>query len=129
MTGRGSGGLAGVLALSVALAGGAVSACDLDRAVDCARLALQVSNASDRVADAVATSVLDDDIDAFGELAEDIGELERRVNDTDVREAAESVSEAAENLQRTVEDGREPDLTPLVDATAELTTVCSPSGG
>ncbi|MGP3970247.1 hypothetical protein [Streptomyces sp. 6N223] len=120
---------AGALALTVTLAAGASTACDVQRAVDCAVLALEVSNAGDRVAEAVATSVIEDDADAFRELAEDIEELQDRVQDTDVREAAESVGEAAENIEQAVERGETPDLSPLVDATSELTGVCTPSDG
>jgi hypothetical protein len=120
---------AGALALTVALAAGAGTACDVQRAVDCAVLALEVSNAGDRVAEAVATSAVEDDLRAFRELGEDIDELTDRVEDTDVREAAESVGEAANNLEQAVERGEAPGLSPLLDATAELTTVCTPSGG
>jgi hypothetical protein len=115
-------------ALALALAAGATSACDIQQAVDCTRLALQISTASDRIEQAVTTSLLGDDTDAFQELAEDVEELNRRIEDTEVREAADSVAEAADNLQQAVERGETPDLSPLADATSELTTVCTPSG-
>lgn len=121
----GGGGVA--LAASLALAFGTTTACDLQQAVDCARLALQVSTAADRVGEAVATSVILDDDEAFRELADDIDELRDRIENTDVREAADAVVEAAENIEEAIDRGETPDLSPLADATAELTTVCTPT--
>jgi methyl-accepting chemotaxis protein len=111
------------------LAGGVVtSGCDVQRAVDCARLALAVANSGDTLENAVLTSLVEDDAGALEELHRDVEELKDRVRDTDVREAADSVAEAADNVQRAAEEGGEPDLTPLADATDELTEVCTPSG-
>jgi methyl-accepting chemotaxis protein len=75
----------------------------------------------------VLTSLVEDDVSALEELHRDVDELRDRVRDTDVREAADSVAEAADNVASAAEDGREPDLTPLADATDELTSVCTPS--
>ncbi|MGP4114372.1 hypothetical protein ACTWP5_26110 [Streptomyces sp. 4N509B] len=115
----GSAGLLAVMAVTGTLA------CDLQRAVDCAQLALEVTTSADSLENALSTEALGDDVDALDELSEDVGELQDRVGDTDVQEAADSVVEAAENLTRAVEEGEVPDLTPLADATSELTTVCA----
>lgn len=109
------------------LVAAATTACDPERAVDCARFAVDVALSAERLEDAVITSVLDDDTEALEELAEDVEELQDRIEDTDVTQAAESVLQAAENIVEAAREGEVPDLEPLADATTELTTICGSS--
>jgi hypothetical protein len=109
------------------LAGVAGTGCDVQRAVDCAELALAVAASGDAVEDAAGTERLQDDVTAYEELNDDLADLGDRVEDTEVREAADAVSEAARNLERAAEDGTAPDLSPLADAIDELTEVCTPA--
>ncbi|MBL1068463.1 hypothetical protein [Streptomyces sp. 7-21] len=119
---------AAAAALAVAAAAAGTLACDVQRAVDCARLALSVADAAADLERAASTEGLSDDSSALDELAEEIRELEDRVGDTDIQQAAEAVLEAGRNIQRAAEQGEAPDLSPLADATDELTSVCTPDG-
>ncbi|WP_063784217.1 hypothetical protein [Streptomyces sp. SBT349] len=112
-------------ALAVVLSTVAMTGCDLQRAVDCARLAVEVT-------DSVATFELATEgenpgvvVDAADEVTDDVAELRDRVEDTDVRAAADSVQEAVDSIADGVENGTPVDLSPLGDATAELTEVCT----
>jgi hypothetical protein len=118
-------GLAAGAGVAVLAAGLLATGCDVQRAVDCARLAVAVANSEQAVEDAATTAVEGDDPAAFAQLARDVDELTDRVQDTDVRAAAEDVSRAAENVQTALEAGGQPDLTPLAEATDELTGVCA----
>ncbi|MDT0267889.1 hypothetical protein RM844_16535 [Streptomyces sp. DSM 44915] len=112
----------GVLAATAALG---ATACDPQRAVDCARLALEVGGSVDDVGRALDSEDPAGFTDAADAAQEDLGALRDDVSDTDVRAAADSVGEALDNL-RAVGDGEVPDLSPLNDAMDELTSACSP---
>lgn len=115
------------IAALAALAAAGAAGCDVQRAVDCARLAAQVTDAAADLQQAVNTESLQDDADALDELTRDVDELQGEVDDTDVRDAAQSVLDAAESVQQSAEQGSTPDLSPLTEATDELTSICTAS--
>ncbi len=119
VTGAASAALA-VLA-TVTLAG-----CDFGRAVDCARLALEVSQSVEELEQAAQGENPDVLLDAADAVGNDIQELRDGVDDADVREAADSVEEAVDSVRSGVEDGTPIDLSPLGDAANSLTEVCTP---
>jgi hypothetical protein len=107
----------------------AVAACDtVQRAVDCAQLALEVSASTTRLADAAAQGDPDAFADAAADVDRDLSELRDGAGDTDVAAAADAVAEAVGNIQAGVDSGTpltEIDLSPLADATGELSQVCT----
>ncbi|GAA3877440.1 hypothetical protein [Streptomyces sedi] len=112
----------GTLAITAALG---TLGCDLDRAVDCGRLALDVSSSVETLGRAIDGDDPTGFVDAADEAERDLDELTDDVSDTDVRAAAESVGDALANVRDGVADGESPDLSPLSDAADELTSACA----
>ncbi|KAB8161412.1 hypothetical protein FH609_027005 [Streptomyces sp. 3MP-14] len=111
-------------AVAVAAAFGTLG-CDLQRAVDCTRLALEVSNSVDALGRALDSEDPTGFLDAADAAENDLNELSADVSDTDVRDAADSVGEAIDNVRAGVADGDVPDLSPLNAAVDELTSACT----
>ncbi|MDT0342973.1 hypothetical protein [Streptomyces litchfieldiae] len=105
---------------------GVTTGCDLQQAVDCARLALEVASSVEHLEQAAGSDDPTAIVDAADAVVDDLSELRDSVDDEDVRDAANSVEEAVESIRGGVVDGTEVDLTPLGDAAASLTDVCSP---
>ncbi|MGW2329105.1 hypothetical protein ACWC5C_25570 [Streptomyces sp. NPDC001700] len=103
--------------------------CDaVDKALDCGRLAVEISNDVDNLQDAV-TGAGDNPADAdkiLDALGKDIDKVGDRTDDTDVGKAVDHLQKALDNVQTSVDNGNRPDLSPVKDATGELTKVCTP---
>lgn len=112
--------LTGLVALSV-------SACDeVDRAVDCGKLALATSNSIDDLKRAALGSALDQDPTEVQEkLDQDLEKVKNRTDNPDVNKVADQISEAAKNIHTAVREERKPDFSPLEEAGVELTKVCA----
>ncbi|WP_052848334.1 hypothetical protein [Streptomyces avicenniae] len=115
---------AAMAALTVLTAAGLTTACDVQQAVDCARLSLAITgNVND-----IQQAVNDNDPDAFeaatDELQANIDEL-HGMEDAEVQEVGDSVADAADTLQVDAEGTVQVDLQPITDAAGQLTEVCS----
>ncbi|MFI0821600.1 hypothetical protein ACH4TX_38925 [Streptomyces sp. NPDC021098] len=114
---------------AVALLVPLTTGCDaVDKALDCGRLAVEISNDVDNLQDAVTGAAVDPTkadkvLDA---LDQDIDKVGDRTDNTDVSKALADLRKAVDNVQTSVDSGKHPDLTPVRDATAELTNVCTP---
>ncbi|ONK13988.1 hypothetical protein [Streptomyces sp. MP131-18] len=115
-----------VSAALAVLATVALAGCDLQRAADCARLALEVSQSVEELEQAAEGENPDVVVDAVDAVGNDIEELRDSVDDSDVRDAVDSVEEAVDSVHAGVTDGDPIDLSPLGDATSSLTEVCTP---
>ena len=103
--------------------------CDaVDKALDCGRLAVEISNDVDDLQDAVTGAAVDptEADKVLDALDQDIDKVGDRTDDTDVGKALDDLRKAVGNVQTSVDSGEHPDLTPVKDATAELTNVCTP---
>ncbi|WP_250847692.1 hypothetical protein [Streptomyces hygroscopicus] len=111
------------LAVPLAVGCGAV-----EKALDCAQLAVEISNDVDDLQD-VLTGAADNPAGAekvLDALAEDIDKVGDRTDDADVGKAVDSLQKAVDTVQKSVDSGERPDLTPVRDAAGELTGVCTP---
>lgn len=100
----------------------------VEKALDCGRLAVEISNDVDDLKDAVTGAAVDPSeagkvLDA---LDQDIDKVGDRTDNADVGKALGDLRKAVDNVQASVDSGKHPDLTPIKDATAELTDVCTP---
>lgn len=111
------------LAMPVTVGCGAV-----EKALDCAQLAVEISNDVDDLQDAVTGAVVDpqqaDKI--LDSLDKDIDKVADRTDNADVGKAVDDLQKAVDNVQKSVDSGKDPDLSPVKDAAGELTNVCSP---
>jgi len=102
--------------------------CDaVDKALDCGRLAVEISNDVDNLQDAVTGATLDptEADKVLDALDKDIDKVGDRTDDTDVGKTLDHLRKALDNVQTSVDSGDHPDLTPVKDATAELSKVCT----
>ncbi len=113
------------VALAVPLTAGCGA---VEKALDCAQLAVEISNDVDDLQD-VLTGAADNPADAekvLDALEEDIDKVGDRTDDADVGKAVDSLQKAVDTVQKSVDSGERPDLTPVRDAAGELTGVCTP---
>ncbi|MBL1099631.1 hypothetical protein [Streptomyces coffeae] len=113
------------VALTVPLAVGCSA---VEKAFDCAQLAVEISNDVDNLQDAVTGAAADPTqadkvLDA---LDKDIDKLDDRTDNADVSKAVDNLQTAVDNVQKSIDNGKKPDLTPVRDAAGELTKVCTP---
>ncbi|MEU0845950.1 hypothetical protein ABZ370_41795 [Streptomyces sp. NPDC005962] len=102
--------------------------CDaVDKALDCGRLAVEISNDVDNLQDAVTGAAVDptEADKVFDALDKDIDKVGDRTDNTDVGKALDHLRNAVDNVQKSVDSGNRPDLTPVKNATAELSKVCT----
>ncbi|WP_129842353.1 hypothetical protein [Streptomyces sp. RFCAC02] len=115
---------AGLAAVTVVTAAGLLTACDVERVVDCARLAVSITGSVDDIQQAVN----DNDPDALDAAATELdGSIEELhgIDDEDVQALGDSLAEAAETVRVDAQEGVEVDLGPLSDVAGQLTDVCS----
>ncbi|MBP8535957.1 hypothetical protein [Streptomyces sp. MK37H] len=100
----------------------------VEKALDCAQLAVEISNDVDDLQDALTGAAVDpqqaDKI--LDSLDKDIDKVGDRTDNADVGKAVDDLQKAVDNVQKSVDSGKDPDLTPVKDAAGELTNVCSP---
>ncbi|MGW7691945.1 hypothetical protein ACWGMA_24290 [Streptomyces asiaticus] len=100
----------------------------VEKALDCAQLAVEISNDVDNLQDALTGAAVDpqqaDKI--LDSLDKDIDKVGDRTDNADVGKAIDDLQKAVDNVQKSVDSGKDPDLTPVKDAAGELTNVCSP---
>lgn len=102
--------------------------CDaVDKALDCGRLAVEISNDVDNLQDAVTGAAVDptEADKVLDALDKDIDKVGDRTDNTDVGKALDHLRNAVDNVQKSVDGGNRPDLTPVKNATAELSKVCT----
>ncbi|WP_055555333.1 hypothetical protein [Streptomyces sp. NBRC 110028] len=103
--------------------------CDaVDKALDCGRLAVEISNDVDNLQDALsgATADASDADKVLDALDKDIDKVGDHTDNADVGKALGDLRKAVDNVQTSVDSGEHPDLSPVKDAAAELTDVCTP---
>ncbi|WP_326596854.1 hypothetical protein [Streptomyces sp. NBC_01803] len=110
---------------ATALTAGFTAGCDLQQAVDCARLALEVTSSAEALGQAVEANDPQAFADAADTLTGDVSDVQNDVDDADVSAAADSIQAALDSIQAGFEDGTVVDLSPLYDATGQLTDACS----
>ncbi|MCA6095801.1 hypothetical protein LE181_27015 [Streptomyces sp. SCA3-4] len=114
-------------ALAVLALPPAVGCSAAQKAVDCARLGVEITDDVNDLQQAVTDSangsgrsgkVLD-------QLDQDTKKLKDKTDNTDVGKALDHLRQAITNARDAVGRGATPDLTPLKDAAGELTKVCT----
>ncbi|WP_431044194.1 hypothetical protein ACQUSR_21360 [Streptomyces sp. P1-3] len=103
--------------------------CDsVRKAVDCGRLAIEISNDFENLQDSLVDAAVDpgeaDKI--LDNFEKDIDKLKDRTDNADVSKAVDDLQKAVDNAQASIDKGDKPDLSPVKDAVGELTDVCTP---
>ncbi|MEU0806323.1 hypothetical protein [Streptomyces sp. NPDC005970] len=96
----------------------------VDRAIDCAQLAVDITTGVDNLQDAVTDPQNADNV--LDALKKDIDEAKDKTGDADVGKAVDHLQKAVDNVQTAIDKGEDPDLSPIKDAADELTKVCTP---
>ncbi|NGO70886.1 hypothetical protein [Streptomyces boncukensis] len=117
------------VALAVPLAAG----CDdkdagdaVGRALDCAKTALEVSDAvDDAQRAALEAAVKPDEADEpLDRVDENLKRVKDKTDDADVERIADKLGDAVDSMRKDVEADRKPDTRPLTEAADELTKIC-----
>ncbi|GAA2367023.1 hypothetical protein [Streptomyces cuspidosporus] len=100
----------------------------VEKAIDCAQLAVDISTDVDNLQDAVSGAAVDpqDADNLLDALDKDIDKIKDKTDNADVGKAVDHLQKAVDNVQTAIDKGQDPDLGPVKDAAGELTKVCSP---
>ncbi|WP_370419446.1 hypothetical protein AB8O64_13800 [Streptomyces sp. QH1-20] len=113
-----------VVALAVPLAAGCGAA---EKAVDCARLVVDVGKDVDDLQRAVGSAADDPGKadEALDTLDADVKKLKDKTDNPDLDKVVDHFQSAVANARKAVERNERPDLGPVKDAAGELTKVCT----
>ncbi|MEU2515361.1 hypothetical protein [Streptomyces syringium] len=113
-----------VVALAVPLAAGCGAA---EKAVDCARLVVDVGKDVDDLQRAVGSAANDPGKadEALDTLDADVKKLKDKTDNPDLEKVVDHFQSAVTNARTAVERNERPDLGPVKDAAGELTKVCT----
>ncbi|MET9646839.1 hypothetical protein ACFZB6_02875 [Streptomyces syringium] len=113
-----------VVALAVPLAAGCGAA---EKAVDCARLVVDVGKDVDDLQRAVGSAADDPGKadEALDTLDADVKKLKDKTDNPDLEKVVDHFQSAVANARKAVERNERPDLGPVKDAAGELTKVCT----
>ncbi|MEH6375565.1 hypothetical protein V7793_14685 [Streptomyces sp. KLMMK] len=116
--------LAAAALVAVPLAAGCSTA---QKAVDCARLGIEISNDVDDLQRSVTDTATDTDNAGkiLDNLEKDTKKLKDKTSNVDVGKALDHLQKALGNVRDALRDDKTPDLAPLTDAAGELSKVCT----
>lgn len=116
--------LAAAALVAVPLAAGCSTA---QKAVDCARLGIEISNDVDDLQRSVTDTATGTDNAGkiLDNLEKDTKKLKDKTSNVDVGKALDHLQKAVGNVRDALRDDKTPDLAPLTDAAGELSKVCT----
>lgn len=119
--------IAGTALVGALLAGSLIACSAVDKALDCAQLAADVSEDVGQLQDAVsgAGESPQGAVDALEAIDKDLDKFEEKSDNADLNKAAKDLQGAVDNAQKSAESGDIPDVSPVVDAAGELSKVCA----
>ncbi|WP_415952025.1 hypothetical protein [Streptomyces sp. KLOTTS4A1] len=101
----------------------------VEKALDCARTATLIAESASDLQQAVQNAGEDPAAaqQALDDIEKNLDELADRSDNADVGKAAGDIRTAVDNVRESIENGDPtPDVTPVLDATGELTKTCQP---
>jgi hypothetical protein len=105
---------------AVLLAGG-VTGCELEDALDCGRVALNVADALDDVQQARDTDAA---LRALDRLDKQLDKLGDDAGSSDVKDGIDKINDGVKDVRDDLNADREPNFDKLVDGTEKLTSAC-----
>jgi hypothetical protein len=120
---------AAAVAVLAATALTALTGCGaVNKALDCARTAATIADDVQDLQNTVgnAGSSPQAAVSALDRIDQDLKSLGDKTGDADVGKAVSNLQQAVENARTAADKGTVPDATPVGDAAAELTKVCTP---
>ncbi|MEU3960544.1 hypothetical protein AB0F42_12075 [Streptomyces buecherae] len=106
---------------------------DVDKAMDCAELAVDVSESIDDLQQAVLKRAVMEGSgnekksdEALDEINKNIDDLDKKTDNADIEKALDHLDKAVDNVTTAIRNDEKPDLTPVADAGRELTSACKP---
>lgn len=98
----------------------------VDKALGCATVAARIADDIQDLQNAVSGADSPQDVaNALDRIAADLKDVGDATGNADVGKAVASLTHAVQNAQQTADQGKIPDIQPVVDAAAELGTVCT----
>lgn len=119
---------AGTLAAVLFTLTAAVSCDDLDKALDCVQTADAIASSADEL-DRTIDNVVenpDEAQKALDDIDKELDKLQDKTDDGELKDAVDKMSTAVKGVRSDIKGGDEtPDITPVVEATAEIGDVCT----
>ncbi|HZG04989.1 MAG TPA: hypothetical protein VE546_15705 [Streptomyces sp.] len=114
--------------VSAALALPLLGCSAVENALDCANTAVVVVDSANALQQAVADGVenpaeVDQSLDR---IDKNLDKIIENTDNSDITKVAEDLQQAADNVREAVDQGKAPDVGPVVDAADELSQVCTP---
>ncbi|MER7400148.1 hypothetical protein ABT381_32085 [Streptomyces sp. NPDC000151] len=114
---------------AIALAVPALSGCGaVQTALDCAQTAAAVGQNVDALQQAVSGGA-DNPAEAqqaLDKIDKNLGELGDKTDNADMGKAVDDLSRGVKDAQKSLDQGKTPDTTPIESAASELTKICTP---
>ncbi|MER0244914.1 hypothetical protein AAHZ94_23550 [Streptomyces sp. HSW2009] len=106
---------------------------DVEKAVDCAELAVDISDNIDDLQQALLKRAVMEGTgnekksdEALDEINKNIDELDRKTDNPDIDKALDHLDQAVDNAAKAAKNGEKPDFSPVADAGRELAGACKP---
>ncbi|MEU6080602.1 hypothetical protein [Streptomyces sp. NPDC047108] len=100
----------------------------VEKALDCAQTADAILTSVEDLQQA-ASSAADSPADAeraLDRIDKNLDDISDKTDNADVSKAVDDLNTAVKDVRQSIEQGKTPDVTPVTDASSELTKVCSP---
>ncbi|MFE6779369.1 hypothetical protein [Streptomyces sp. NPDC057702] len=106
---------------------------DVDKAWDCAELAVDISESIDDLQQAVLKRAVMEGSgnekksdEALDEIHKNVDDLDKKTDNADIEKALDHLEKAVDNVSTAVKNDEKVDLSPVGDAGKELTNACKP---
>jgi hypothetical protein len=114
---------------AVAVAAPFITACSaVDKALDCAQTAVAISNSVEDL-ERAASDAAENPADAqaaLDRIDKNLDDLRDKTDNADIGRAVDDLTQGVNDVRKSIEQGENPDITPVTSAAGELTNVCSP---
>ncbi|WP_165988439.1 hypothetical protein [Streptomyces sp. YIM 98790] len=106
-----------------------LTSCDaISTALDCANTAVTIANTVGELQQAAESASWNpvEARESLDSIDRNLDELRDQTGNADLVKAVEELQAAVDNVRQSADTGAPPDLTPVVNASEEVTSVCSP---
>jgi uncharacterized protein YoxC len=113
----------------MALAVPAVAGCGaIDKALDCAQTAVTISNSADDLRRAASDAAENpaEAQQALDKIDKNLDDLGDKTDNADIGKAVDDLNQGVKDAREAIDQGKNPDVTPVTEAASELSKVCSP---
>jgi hypothetical protein len=100
----------------------------VQNALDCANTAVVIVDSANALQQATADGIENpaEINESLNRIDENLDKITGSTDNADIGKVAEDLQKSVDNVRESVEQGKTPDVSPVVDAADELTQICTP---